>query len=80
MKCEEAYKIAVAMIDKLENKHNEFLEKYYNLDTTARLTPTCGTVRISNNANHFKDYRPASNINPYMACSKLLEVVMVMEE
>ena len=73
---EEAGKIAVSMRDKLQNKHNEFLEKYYNVETKVRLTPSCGTVRIPNNANHFKYYRPASNINPYLACSKFLEVVM----
>lgn len=80
------------MCKNLEKTHNTFINEYYGNGNKNRLSGTCETssyesfsvkkasrsvsIRIPSIGNYFEDRRPASNINPYLACSKLLECVL----
>lgn len=73
---------------KLKETHNHFIDNIYGSDNKKRLTGTCETssfeeftvkkgsrgasIRVPKNGNYFEDRRPASNIDPYLACSELL--------
>lgn len=80
------------MCKKLEKEHDKFIDEYYGAGNKDRLSGTCETcsyqefkikkggrnasIRVPNKGNYFEDRRPSSNIDPYLACSKLLECVM----
>ena len=89
---EQSRKITHEMVSKLEKRHTEFIDNYYGSDNKLRLTGDCetgdyntftcyeggrgGSIRIPTSGNYFEDRRPASNINPYLACSKLMDCVL----
>jgi glutamine synthetase len=76
------------MTNRLEKKHNDFINYYYGKNNKERLTgsnETCShetfkvsiggrdtSIRIPNEGNYFEDRRPGGNIDPYMACGELL--------
>lgn len=88
----ELHKMIHTMCQNLEKHHNTFIEEYYGSGNKERLSGTCETcsyqefkvkkggrnasIRVPNEGNYFEDRRPSSNIDPYLACSKLLECVM----
>lgn len=81
-----------SMSSKLELCHDLFINKYYGEGNKERLTGSCETsdfktfsasessrsvsIRYEKNYRYFEDRRPSSNINPYLACSKLLYHLM----
>ena len=88
----ELHKMIHSMCQNLEKHHNTFIDEYYGSGNKERLSGTCETcsyqefkvkkggrnasIRVPNEGNYFEDRRPSSNIDPYLACSKLLECVM----
>lgn len=88
----ELHKMIHTMCQNLEKHHNTFIDEYYGSGNKERLSGTCETcsyqefkvkkggrnasIRVPNEGNYFEDRRPSSNIDPYLACSKLLECVM----
>ena len=80
------------MCKNLEKEHTKFIDEYYGVGNKDRLSGSCETcsyqefkikkggrnasIRVPNEGNYFEDRRPSSNIDPYLACSKLLECVM----
>jgi glutamine synthetase len=80
------------MCSKLEKTHDIFIETFYGEGNKERLSGTCETsdyrhfsvgsgsrsvsIRPESNYYYFEDRRPSSNINPYLACSKLLYHIM----
>lgn len=76
------------MCSKLESQHDNFINNYYGENNKKRLSGNCETsdyrifsvcgssrsvsIRPQSEHHYFEDRRPASNINPYLACSKLL--------
>jgi glutamine synthetase len=89
----ELTRIVYKMCKNLEANHDNFINNYYGAGNKARLSGTCKTssyktftvkkasrgvsVRIPSIGNYFEDRRSSSNINPYLACSKLLECVLI---
>jgi glutamine synthetase len=79
--------IIMNMCGRLELCHDEFINKYYGEGNKERLSGKCETsdykefsvsgssrsvsIRPESGHHYFEDRRPASNINPYLACSKL---------
>ena len=88
----ELHQTIQSMCKNLEQDHNIFINEYYGSGNKERLSGTCETcsfkefkikkggrnasIRVPNDGNYFEDRRPSSNIDPYLACSKLLECVM----